>query len=267
MGLNAASDMQPLETLPELLDEGPVSPLVALEQQGLMYKTETLACMPDLGPISNDEDNEEEEEACNIQDPEWGDPLDNDLLNPHKSMVLDEVDGPQINNFCLCEPIPANPCYPNENNFNLFYKPLVICSQGSICIGQTPNPIYLLYVMVAWLHMQCKVVFKACNAVLVVVIYILALAGTVDLSNRRVVYLSLSLVLNNLDVKLDVRVLCICPNYQEPYPAYWPGPFLCNQCHTPVFAETLSNNPRKRNAHPIVKPVLQCPHISIESQL
>jgi hypothetical protein len=103
--------------------------------------------------------------------------------------------------------------------------------------------------------------------VLVVVIYIMASAGAVDLSNRKVAYLSLASVLNNLDVEPDVRVLRICPACQEPYPAYRPGPFLCNRCQTPVFTETLSNDPRKKNARRIVKPALQCPYISIETQL
>jgi hypothetical protein len=244
-------------------DFSPVPLEPSLDELGLAYEQElTGGCsMPELADISSDESEEDDEDEDEPEEDQTMRPPPDDHPGSRPSSM------PNVGAFRLREPVTSDPRYSGENDIDPFYEPPQLHRQARVQVGQVPNFLFLLYILVAWLHTQCKVAFKACNVVLVVVMHILASAGAVDLRTGKAAYESLQSVLRNMDVEPDLKVLPVCPACQEPYPASREGPFLCSRCNTPVFSVTSSHDSRRANVPRLVKPILQCPYMSIEAQL
>jgi hypothetical protein len=164
----------------------------------------------------------------------------------------------------------ADPRYPGENHPDPFVVPTTFLSHDRrISPVTTSPPFYLLYLLVAWLHTTCKLAFSACGAVLFVVTHILACSGGVapNLLKSGTPYLSLRSVLDNLGVEPVFQVLAVCPKCQEPHPAAIKGPSSCVRCASPLFKEIRSHDQRRSQPHVKFQPFIQCPSMSIESQL
>jgi hypothetical protein len=158
----------------------------------------------------------------------------------------------------------SDPRYPGENTPDPFYVPCSTAAVPSFHPSRCFTPFYILYMLVAWLHTQCKLAFKACGAVLVVVANILAAAEVVP---QEAVYGSLTSVLNYLNAEPTFQVLAVCPSCIEPYPVSRKSNSTCDRCGGPLFKSTNRHDRRQQDLEAIATPLLQYPVMSIESQL
>jgi hypothetical protein len=163
----------------------------------------------------------------------------------------------------------ADPRYPDENTPDPFFSPTTTrnTTTPSIDATTTPAPLYILYMLVAWLHTQCKLAWMACGTVLVVVSHILV-AGKYKLKDgQQAPYVTLSSVLTNLGVEPEFQVLPVCPQCMEVYPNTRARDSKCDRCLSPLFKHTKTVNGRRDEDDNIVRPLLQFPRLSIEDQL
>jgi hypothetical protein len=102
----------------------------------------------------------------------------------------------------------------------------------------------------------------ACQAVLVVVAHVLALAiAPLDTAET---YKTLPSVLSHLGVNPKFIVLPVCSGCLEVHLALAPVSTLCDWCQSPIFKSTTS---QKDNGRECFKPILQFPTKSIQQQL
>lgn len=124
--------------------------------------------------------------------------------------------------------------------------------------------IALLYILVAWLHLQHHLPFRACNALVgVVMLIIRAFAQVVEPQPLT----TLPRILSSLDVEPSFTILPICPGCLELYPRSPSTPDLCNKCNTSMFKTTSPVSSRSRSGSGHRVPLLQFAHKTIQSQL
>jgi hypothetical protein len=204
----------------------------------------------DIGDLREDEE---------MDDREDGEPATHEVSPP---------EGPSLSSrpgLPLHSPPSADPRHPGENEPDPFYVPPSAVSTPSITSASTSTPLYILYLLVAWLHTQCKLAFTACGAVLVVVAHILAAANVPF--GERPAYTTLTSVMTNLNIEPAFQVLPLCPRCMEPYPANRDTSSVCDECANPLFAHIKRHDRRHAHAEDIARPLLQCPFMSIEQQL
>ncbi|TFY72264.1 hypothetical protein EVG20_g747 [Dentipellis fragilis] len=140
----------------------------------------------------------------------------------------------------------------------------IISDPATITPISTPTPVYLLYLLVSWLHTACKLAFPACAAVLIVIGQILGSSG-VALENRP--YKTLASVMSNLGIEPTFQILPVCPSCLEVYPASRAGDSTCDRCDTPLFRRIKRLDRRRPHAEDTLRPFLQFPTKGIEAQL
>lgn len=122
------------------------------------------------------------------------------------------------------------------------------------------DPIFILYKLVAWLHTQFHVPFRACHVVLVVVCLVLQAAGFPI--KQADIYISLSSVLSFLGVAPLLTTWPVCPSCLEVHPHPLTGPaFDCTNCGATMF-DTEPTPAQKLKGHTLRKeprPLLQFP--------
>jgi len=122
--------------------------------------------------------------------------------------------------------------------------------------------IFLIYMLIAWLHLQFHLPFRACNAALTVFgLIIRAFGVAVDPP----VLSTLGAVLLTMQLEPEFQVLPVCPNCLEVYPLQADGPTICSRCNSFIYKATPANAPRNANNPPT--PLLRFPYKTIESQL
>jgi hypothetical protein len=122
--------------------------------------------------------------------------------------------------------------------------------------------VFLIYMLIAWLHLQFHLPFRACNAALTVFgLIIRAFGVAVDPP----VLSTLSAVLSTMQLEPEFQVLPVCPNCLEVYPLQADGPTICSRCNSFIYKATPTNAPRNANNPPT--PLLRFPYKTIESQL
>jgi hypothetical protein len=161
----------------------------------------------------------------------------------------------------------ADPRFPGENDVDPFYVPCPRSEPAHITASNTHPSLFQLYLLVAWLHTQCKLAFIACVAVLVVFGHIMAAAGVVLGQGQRGSYVSLASVMTNIGVEPVFQVLTVCPKCLEPYPAGRTSATPCDRCATPLFKATKERDRQRPTAPAPARPFLQAPHMSVEAQL
>lgn len=124
--------------------------------------------------------------------------------------------------------------------------------------------VYLIYLLVFWLHAQCHLPFRACNAVLVCFAIILRSAGVVV---EPPMVATLPTVMTALHADPSFRICPVCPTCQKVYPPSVLTSATC--CLKPLFitAPTPSEQRRGQNNREKPKPCLQFPYKSLEEQL
>jgi hypothetical protein len=254
---------RPLSPLDVDMAVMPEPPLATLEQLGQVHELQMAVLETFAEPAS---DSENEDELLNVE--EEVTERDNNGEGPTPIVqIAPRTKAIEVDDLRLQDAPKYDPRYPNENSVDPFYVPVSARGRTRISLDVTPRPVFMIYLLVVWLHTQCKVAFKACNVVLIVILGILVSAGAVQHPNSGATYTTLTSVLNNMGVKPELSILAVCPSCQEPYPACRKGPFLCTRCYAPVFVEAAAQGGHRPNAPWVYKPILQCPHLSIESQL
>ncbi|TFY50386.1 hypothetical protein EVG20_g11549 [Dentipellis fragilis] len=216
----------------------------------------------DIGELAEEEEEEEEGEG---RAPTGDGPSHNRVSTTSSSGVNPgvSVSGP----LGLSHPLSSDPRYPDENTPDPFQ--LNISSQPSmapITPLNTHTPMFLLYLLVSWLHTTSQLAFPACRAVLIVVGQILASAG-LAFHQQHTPYKSLSSVMTNLGVEPVFQVLPVCATCLEVYPSNYASSSSCIHCSAPLFKNIKCLDRRKPSAKDIPRPLLQFPTRSIEAQL
>jgi len=132
--------------------------------------------------------------------------------------------------------------------------PSVIASSSEV---HPQQGMYLLYMLVTWLHLQFHLPFCACSALIGIVVLILrAFGNTIEPSPIT----TLPRIMSKLQVEPVFDILPVCPSCLEVYPAVSTPPNY-TRCAAPIF--------KAQSSMPQAKPVpLLCyPSQSIESQL
>jgi hypothetical protein len=129
------------------------------------------------------------------------------------------------------------------------------------------NPaVFLIYTLVVWLHTQWHLPFAACNTLLLVLRFILDLAGAhIDPPIR----ITLGSAMNALDLDPAPRILPVCISCQRVYPANTAHDAVCLPCNKPLFdiKPSKPNQERRKVVRTNPKPVLPVAIKSIQEQL
>ncbi|KAJ2911764.1 hypothetical protein MD484_g8650, partial [Candolleomyces efflorescens] len=181
------------------------------------------------------DDNWEEPDACD--DPE-GPLLPQGLINTAASSGSDSIASPSV---------PANAISPNasatpnasqsapplasqgvpafklqENSPDPFITPVPPSSEQ---FTDAPPGIHLLYILVTWLHVQFHLPFRACTALLNVVLLILKSFGIMFATTP---VTTLPRIMAKLNVEPVIYLLPVCPNCLEVYPSKKDTPSCCS---------------------------------------
>lgn len=132
-------------------------------------------------------------------------------------------------------------------------------SRSPVAKGPIHFGLSILYMLVAWLHLQFHLPFRACNVILGVVPLIArAFGATVPAALT-----TLNGVLNAMDLEPNVRIFPVCPRCKEVYPAGDSTPSICPLCSTFMFKESYVPSTTKSDRVPL----LRFPTMFIEEQL
>lgn len=130
-----------------------------------------------------------------------------------------------------------------------------------------PNgAVYLVYLMVVWLHTQFKVPFRACNVILAICATIFTLSA-VDLAPA--MFSTLDSVLGAMEVEPTFYILPVCPQCKMPHPASTTPDTLCVRCSGLLFntIPTVGQQRRGRSTRAKPVPLLRFPYKPLEHQL
>lgn len=236
--------------------------LLAAEERGRRY-IESVLAGPDA-PSADDDIGEDLDEELSDPEDDIGVDSPDDLpeaitqsRQPSSSLPHPDVD--------MGDPIPPPAATNNpENNPDPFY---VLPSLSSPSYRRAADaPIFLLYLLVSWLHTHFHLPFTACNTILVVVLNILRAAGYA-LTTTPSPYVTLPSVISHLGVEPVFQVLPVCENCLEVFPSSTKPGTLCDHCSNPLFKSILRHNRRTPNDNESHRPSLQFPMKSIEAQL
>ncbi len=113
--------------------------------------------------------------------------------------------------------------------------------------------VYIIYVLVIWLHTQFHLAFRACNAILVVFALALqSIGAVVDLP----MYRTLPTLLERLNVEVPFQILPVCPSCHEVHPSSVPGSQQCLVCQHALFNTTPTAGEERRGCTSHEKPKL-----------
>jgi hypothetical protein len=160
-----------------------------------------------------------------------------------------------------------DPVLNDENDPDPFYYPPTPSRPPPPAAEVHPNrAVYIIYLLVFWLHAQCHLPFRACNAVLVAFGLVLQAAGTpIDPP----MYTTLPSVIDQLDAEPSFKVCPVCPGCLEVFPPSVPQESSCPKCRCPLFPTlpTPSQQRHGRTTREKAKPYLQFPIKSLKEQL
>lgn len=124
--------------------------------------------------------------------------------------------------------------------------------------------VYFIYLLVFWLHAQCHLPFRACNAVLICFGLVLRASGVVIDPPMAV---TLPTVMTALNADPVFPICPVCPSCQKVYPPSTPTTSSC--CTQPLFntVPTSAEQRHGRTERQKPKPRLQFPYKSLEEQL
>lgn len=185
--------------------------------------------------------------------------------SPSSTSLLSRVDS-AIDHFPpICIGVPDHK--HDENTPDPFYKPstsLPLPPPDSTAVHPHPG-VYLLYMLVSWLHLQFHLPVRACTALMNVVCLIIQSFGqTVNPPPT----ITLHRIMGKLEVEPTFNILPMCPSCLEVYPDTPDTPSICKNCSTFVFK---ANQPRLGASSHVPAstqtPLLRFPYKSIESQL
>ncbi|KAJ7774087.1 hypothetical protein B0H16DRAFT_1450890 [Mycena metata] len=159
-------------------------------------------------------------------------------------------------------PAPA----ADENDPGPFYVAPQAASRLPTARKIHPNPVvYLIHVVVLWLHTQFHLPFRACNALLA--IFALAFqAGGAPITPP--IRTTLPTIIHHLGAELSIQILPVCPSCLEVYPVSSPRDAICTKCSHPLFPTAPTSSQARNNTAPEnPRLYLQFPTKSLAEQL
>lgn len=167
-----------------------------------------------------------------------------------------------------CNRQPVSPDIPqhkwDENNPDPFHEALVdaesLPPRSSV---HTDDGVYMLYVLVTWLHSQFHLPFRACNTILMVFALILHTFGVVVSGP---ILTTLPSVMSKLKVEPTFRVLPVCPRCLEVCPDKPKTHKNCTACGTNLYKTGRTQSGKSYSDREPV-PELRFPYKSLASQL
>lgn len=166
------------------------------------------------------------------------------------------------------QPAVANmPAQPDPLLQDPFYRPDYSPSEIPSSQDVHPHPAaYLVYVTVLWLHTQCKLPFRACNALLIIFSTVLSIA---NVALDPPLCTTLPTVMTQLRSDANFQELPVCHKCLKPYPTTTPPDALCSVCSQPLYntRPTVVQQNRGRTMRAQPKPYLRCPYKSLDEQL
>ncbi|OCH87011.1 hypothetical protein OBBRIDRAFT_851644 [Obba rivulosa] len=146
----------------------------------------------------------------------------------------------------------------------LCHDQLLLASEGPT---STECPaVFLIYILVFWLHSQWHLPFRACNALLTVLTLIFHM---LEVHLDPPIVTSLPGVISALDAEPKFQTLPVCPSCFRVFPATLPDPALCSHCDTSLFVTTATpaEQQQGRATRRVRKPLLRFPFKSLQDQL
>ncbi|KAJ7599532.1 hypothetical protein C8J56DRAFT_1040411 [Mycena floridula] len=140
-------------------------------------------------------------------------------------------------------PAPQPPAPDEPDPFRILFDDSIPTRVIPILNEQPHQALYLLYLLISWLHTAFHIPFIACNTILLVVLNIIRLAGAGQII-QTLVYTTLPTIMSHLGVEPSFQILPVCKDCIQPYPASSPQDMIYT-----------------------AEPFLQFPMKSIESQL
>ncbi|KAJ7583887.1 hypothetical protein C8J56DRAFT_1166808 [Mycena floridula] len=257
------STLVPGESAPMV--DSPVSHIEAMEAVGRLIQEIAVGDGAAFEPISIDDWEQGDEEQPWEEEPGASEPSPPPSPLPFRSPS--PIPGPAIPSRSKIAAFRAHTDPKGENSPDPFLHepslPFIPPTPADI----HPNSfVYIIYLLVLWLHTQCHLPFWACNAILVVFgIVLRSTAAPVDPP----MYDTLKSVLNIMSAEPTFRILPVCPKCQDVYPSDIEFTAKCSQCQHPLFKTTPTPAEARRGRTAREKPVpfLQFPEKSLQEQL
>ena len=116
--------------------------------------------------------------------------------------------------------------------------------------------------MVSWLHLQFSLSRITCNAVLAILVYLLALLNP----NIPHPFVTLQSATHSLGVDAHIELLPVCPTCQDVFPSAISKHVqeACPACNVPLF---LSDHTKRGNQHAKKVPVIKYPYLLLSDQI
>lgn len=106
------------------------------------------------------------------------------------------------------------------------------------------HAVYLIYVVVLWLHTAFHLPFRTCSALLA--IFSLALtAGGAPITPA--IHTTLPSAINKLGAEPSIQMLLVCPKCLEVYATSTPKDAFCSKCSHPLFPTNPSPSEKLRS--------------------
>ena len=180
--------------------------------------------------------------------------LSGPLEDLHADDLVDNDENPHTHSFpFISEPGEDDPD-PFVNHHRAgFYLPN---------IEDTPDHLVVIHAMVCWLHLQFFVPRIACNAVLAILVCLLAFLSP----NVPRPFTTLQSATRALGVDAHIELLPVCPNCWDVFPSASSkhARESCPVCAVPLF---LSDRTNRGNHRAKKNPVIKYPYLSLSDQI
>ena len=130
----------------------------------------------------------------------------------------------------------------DENNPDPFCYELETIERLPSAGDVHPNcRVYIIYLLVLWMHTQFHLPFQACNTFLIVVRLAFEAAGVII---DPPMFMTLPTVVSHLEAKPTFQICPVCPKCLEPHPSTTSVNALCTKCEHPLFKPALESTDR-----------------------
>ncbi|KAH9912376.1 hypothetical protein B0H21DRAFT_828763 [Amylocystis lapponica] len=165
--------------------------------------------------------------------------------------------------------LPLADCFTDdENSPDPFRQPARVVRQLPTAQDVHPNPaVYILYLLVTWLHTVFHLPFRACNVILIATSLMFQAAGV---HLEAPLYTTLPSVMARMEAEPVFQVLPVCPKCLEVYPAVTPATLsTCSRCGEKLFQTdpTPAEHRRGRTSRAEPKPRLRFATKPLEEDL
>jgi hypothetical protein len=180
-----------------------------------------------------------------------------DLLNLHK----DPTDNPrhEDNVSAYTGPFHSEPTEDKPDPF------MVKCDKSELSVDgiqSVPDHLLVIYMIVAWLHMQFSLPCVACNALLAFLACLLMFL----VPGIQPPFVTLHSATHTLGVDPRIHLLAICPNCRDVFPSAGSKYMQdeCTTCKTPLF---LSDQMKQGNSRTIKMLKIKYPYLLLSDQI